>query len=163
MKKILTFAVVALALVGTGYCKGPTVSRDGIVINRIGAPQEMALGGLKGFTMAHPTIDVSGANVGCLVDEIPDSMSWDEYINISCSNVQNMASNKPNCQVIGTTRAILDYRINMLGNDIHIYQLIIRDDDQAHVITAAMSENSWKSDVALKNELIDCVHSAHVK
>lgn len=161
MKKLLTLAVVALAFVGTGYCKTPTVVRNGIVINKIGEPQEVAMGGLNGFAMQHPSVVATGANVNCIRENLPASASWQEYIDTTCANVKAVYSADPNCQVIGTTRAILDYRVNVMGNDCHIYQLIIRDGKRAHIITATMKEYSWKFNTALKNELIDCVHSAH--
>lgn len=162
MKKMLTLAVVALAFVGTAYCKAPKVARNGIVIDKIGEPQEVSMGGLSGFAMQHSSVVATAANVNCLREDISASMSWQEYINITCADVKEAYSVKPHCQIIGTTRAILDYRVNMMGNDRHVYQLIIRDGRRAYIITATMKESSWKFNTGLKNELIDCVHSAYV-
>ena len=162
MKKLMTIAAAALAILVAGCGKNESngmIHRNGIAIQRIAEPQDVALGGMKGFGMTLSPVGNFAPNVNCLQQNAP-GMDISQFMETSMAQYKALNANVLARRIVSSDEATVDVTFSSFGHNIRCHQRILKNGSVFHVVTACAAESTWSE---VSGRLMACVNSARVE
>lgn len=164
MRKLMSLIAVACAIVMCG-CKDSKsdglVHRYGIAISRLAEPQELAIGGLKGFSMVLPPIDGFASNVTC-IKQPACGMGMNEFMQVSENQYLNQGAKILTQRVVSNDEAVMEAVVNSAFGSgmLHYYHRVLKSGSNFYIVTSTVNEEIWS---IVRGKMLDVINSARIE